>query len=147
MASEIFREKVIGNFKPPKAKKHKNSRWRQDRPGMSDKHLAAVRKLPCTICLKMPAGTVHHLKSNTGERGMSVRSTDQWGVPMCMIHHEEVERAGTKNEVAYFGQVNLDPHELAQALWKIGPDLSMMTKVFVAHRLKYDVVDAKAKKD
>lgn len=147
MASEIYRPKILANFKSPKAKKHKNSRWREDRLGMSEKHLAAIRKLPCTICLRVPAGTVHHLKSETGERGMSVRSTDQWGVPLCMIHHEEVERAGTRNEVNYFGQVNVDPHALAKALWKISPNLPMMTKVVAEHRLQYNVVDDKAKKD
>ncbi len=133
MAFEVPKPRVIGNFKT--GKKPKNSKWRKERPGMSEPHLALVRKLPCTVCLSMPAGTVHHLKSETGERGMGVRSTDQWGVPMCMIHHEEVERAGTKKEVAYFKKVKVNPHELAKALWRASGDLPKMTLLVLDHRL------------
>lgn len=66
---------------------------------------------------------------------MAVRSTDQWGVPMCMLHHEEVERAGTKQEVAYFQKASLDPHELAKALWRNTGDLAKMTRLVLDHRL------------
>lgn len=143
MAHELPKPRMLANFKTGKKAKQRN--WRKERPGMSEGHLALVRKLPCTVCLKLPAGTVHHLKSNTGERGMAVRSTDQWGVPMCMLHHEEVERAGTKQEVAYFQKANLDPHELAKALWRNTGDLAKMTRLVLDHRLFR--VDGEDKKD
>jgi hypothetical protein len=52
-----------------------------------------------------------------------------------MIHHEEVERAGTKKEVAYFKKVNVNPHELAKALWRASGDLPKMTRLVLDHRL------------
>lgn len=136
MASEIPRERRIGNFRPTRGlkPKHQNSRWRDDRDGMSEKHLAAVRKCPCAACLKVPAGTVHHLKSGTGERGMSVRSTDKWGVPLCMVHHEEIERAGTRNEVRTFQAWGIaDVHALALALWGAACDAPKMTRIVIEH--------------
>lgn len=40
MASEIFRERQYANFKPPRSeRKHRNSRWREEREGMSETHL------------------------------------------------------------------------------------------------------------
>lgn len=137
MATEIRRERMFGNFRQSRGLKEprKNSRWREDRDGMSDKHCAAIRKCPCAACLKVPAGTIHHLKSNTGERGMSVRSTDKWGVPLCMVHHEDIERAGTRNEVKTFRAWGIaDPHALALALWGAACDVPKMTKIVIEHR-------------
>lgn len=135
MGSEVKREPVLANFRARGAKKpHKNSERYKKRPGMSEKHLVLVRSCPCAACGRMPAGTVHHLKSGTGERGAGLRSTDKWGVPLCMMHHEEVERAGTKQEVATFSQWSIDPHQLAQGLWAAKGDLKRMMRVVLAHR-------------
>lgn len=136
MASEVPRDIRLANFRQSRGlkAKRKNSRWREDRDGMSEKHLAAIRKCPCAACLKTPAGTVHHLKSGTGERGMSVRSTDKWGVPLCMDHHEEIERAGTRNEQKTFqGWGIFDVHALALALWGAARDVPKMTRIVIEH--------------
>lgn len=133
--SEIYRPKQLANFRQIVKPRHKNSRWREDRDGMDEGHLSAVRQLPCTVCLRVPAGEAHHLKSATGERGMSVRSTDKWTVPMCRVHHDEVERAGTRNEARYFKEnAGCDPLELATALWSNTGDVARMTKVLLANR-------------
>ena len=103
MASEVPREKVYGNFKVRGPKEpHKNSKWRDDRAGMDGKHLALIRQLPCCVTRRQPGGEAHHLKSGTGERGMSVRSTDKWAVPIAHDAHMDVERAGTKRERQWF---------------------------------------------
>jgi hypothetical protein len=128
---------VIGNFRPSRGLKprHKNSRWCEDRDGMSDRHLAALRKCPCVACLAVGKSTVHHLKSGTKERGMSVRSTDKFGVPLCMADHEAVERAGTRNEVKLFQSWGVeDPHALALALWGAACDVPKMMKIVIEHR-------------
>lgn len=132
-ASQINRPKVLGNFKNRGPKeKHKNSRWREDRDGMSPTHLDLIRKLPCCIT-KGHGGEAHHLKSGTGERGMSVRSSDKWAVPLEHNTHMEVEAAGTKNERTWFLERGIDPHELARALWSNTGNLEAMRKVLETH--------------
>jgi hypothetical protein len=137
MASEIRRDTRLANFRPSRGLKPKrqNSRWRDQREGMDDKHLAALRKAPCCSCLKTPAGTVHHLKSQTKERGISVRSTDRWGVPLCFRCHQEIENAGTKREIKTFqGWGIADVHALALALWGTAGDVSKMVRIIIEHR-------------
>lgn len=136
MASEIYRERQLGNFKPPRAArlKAKARDPRADREGDDDKHRAAIRKLPCAACLRMPAGTIHHLKS-AGHRGMSLRAPDKLGVPLCPEHHEAIERAGTRNEFATFAKWGIaDVYDLAAALWGARGDLPVMTKIVLAHK-------------
>lgn len=44
-AQQIYREKVYGNFrKRGKPEKKKNSKFREQRPGMSEDHLKLIRK-------------------------------------------------------------------------------------------------------
>ncbi len=136
MAHEIQKDRLYGNFKDKglKKKKHKNSSFREDRAGMSEDHLRLIRKLPCVTCPIVPAGTAHHLKC-TSERGMGVRSTDQYALPECIKCHDEIERAGAKNEVKYYQDRGItDPLELAEALWKNTGCEARMTAVVIAHK-------------
>lgn len=135
---ELRKPLVYGNFKPPKRERLKKKvRSADKRSGMSEKHLQLIRKLPCVACLKMPAGTAHHIKTGTGERGVGLRSTDKWAVPLCWPDHEELERAGSRNEIRWFREHGIDdPHGLAAALWNASGDLPMMTKIVFAHRAK-----------
>lgn len=136
MASEIYREKFYGNFKPPKSARLKAKRLhdpRADREGNSHTHLAAIRKLPCCIpdCNKVGCDP-HHLKAGTNERGIGLRSSDRWTVPLCRRHHDEVERVGSRNETKWFGVLN--PIDLAYALWKASPDAAAMTRIVLAQK-------------
>ena len=141
MATEVRKEPAIGIFKPSpteraKAKSQRSSRKRAAREGNDEKHLAALRKCPCVITLKVPAGEVHHLKSGTGERGVGMRSSDRWGVPLSRVPHDEVERIGSRNETAWFQRHGIDaPLDLASALYSASPDVARMTKIIIeAHR-------------
>jgi len=139
-------QKRIGAFRTPrgpKTKKTKNAHKpqgksaRERRPGMSAAHCDAIRRLPCCITGRMPAGTIHHLKQGTGERGMGLRASDRWGVPLCPHEHEELERAGSRNELAWFAGKGIDnPIALAVALWAASPDVPRMTAIVVEHRGK-----------
>lgn len=133
---EIRKARVYGNFKQPRRERlKKKTRAADKRPGMSAKHLSYVRQMPCAVCLRMPAGTCHHLKSETGERGMGLRSTDKWAVPLCFADHESVERVGSRNELRWFRDNGIeDPHGLALALWGSSGDLPKMVKILMAHR-------------
>lgn len=138
MASQIERPKVYANFRPTLRERlaaKGNSSWRDDRPGMSEEHLALIRQMPCAVCLTMPAGEAHHLKQGTGERGMAIRSSDRWAVPLCPADHGEVERAGSRNETTWFaGRGITDALELAAALWRVSGDLPRMIAALMAHR-------------
>jgi len=132
MASEIRKEHVLGNFRVRSPRK-KKERKADSRPGMSEHHLALIRKLPCCITGRVPAGEAHHLKA-TGERGMGLRSTDRWALPIAHDFHMEVERAGSRNELSWFRARGIDAIDLATALWLASGDLSKMTKIVIAHR-------------
>lgn len=138
MASEIFRERQLANFKPSRSERLKAKRNRDpraDREGNSEAHLAAIRKLPCCIpgCNKVGCDP-HHLKAGTGERGMALRSSDRFTVPLCRPHHDEVERISSRGEPAWFAKHGIDPINLAGALWAASPDAAAMTKIVLAHK-------------
>ncbi len=126
---------VLGNFKVKDYSKHENSKNYEKRAGMSEAHLDCIRQLPCCICFPLKGGDPHHLKAQTGERGMGLRSTDKWAVPICRRHHDEVERIGSRNEFAWFKEHGIaDIRELAEALWANTGDLDRMKAVIEAHR-------------
>lgn len=133
-------EKVLGNFKPTKAQRIKEktakpARKRAARPGNSEEHLAAIRKLPCCVTLRTPAGDPHHLKNGTGERGAGMKSSDRWAVPLCRAAHEDLERVGARNEPRWFKDHGIEnPLDLAAALWAASPNIEAMTKIVLAHR-------------
>ncbi len=140
MASEFQRPKVLANFKRSRGDRERERRAKpsaaERRDGMSARHLAAIRKCPCVACLPLIkiAGECHHLKM-TGERGMALRSTDRWGVPLCHAHHDEIERAGSRNERAVFAKFGIeDAMQLAADLWRASPDVGAMTAVIFGHR-------------
>ena len=130
---------ILGNWKPKKAAKLKAKQSPADKrkalPGNSEKHLEALRLLPCCIpgCNRV-GGTVHHLKM-TGARGAGMKSPDKYGLPMCPEHHlHGVERAGSKNELSWFEKHGIEALELAAALWAVSPDKGAMCRVLLAHK-------------
>ena len=130
-------EKKLGNFKPTVTQRRKAKDThdpRADREGDDEKHRAAIRKLPCCVpACPVVGGDVHHLKS-AGERGMGLRAPDRWGVPMCRQHHEEIERAGSRNEIRWFNKRGIAVLDLAKALWGVRGDAGAMTRIVLAHR-------------
>ena len=126
----------LNNQKDPKAKLRKREKPAlKQRPGMSEDHLSQIRQLPCARCGSFPPSDPHHLKSLV-ERGMAMRSSDRWTVPLCRGCHDDVERVGTKREISWFGDFGVDPHDLAAGLWNVSGDLDRMQRVLQAHREK-----------
>lgn len=137
MPGEIKQERIYGNFKTPRGyarPREVKDRARDRRPGMSAAHLDCIRSLPCCACGALPRSDPHHLKSGTGERGMGLRSTDRFTVPLCRAHHEAVERIGSRNERRWFGGFGVDAPALADALWRASGNLDQMQKIVEAHR-------------
>ena len=101
---------------------------------MSDAHLSQIRQLPCARCGSVPPSDPHHLKSLLSqERGMGQRATDRWTVPRCRLHHDELERLGSRHELGWFRDFGVDPHDLAIGLWNVSGDLDRMQRVLQAH--------------
>ncbi|MEQ1694420.1 MAG: hypothetical protein ABL901_01135 [Hyphomicrobiaceae bacterium] len=129
-------QRRIGAFRMRTPKKAKKSAA-DKRPGMSRTHCEAIRLLPCCCCGRMPGGTIHHLKQGTGERGAGMRASDKWGVPLCAPEHEDLERQGSRNEMAWFAARGIaSTLDLAVALWTASPDTARMTKIVIQHRGK-----------
>ena len=111
------------NLAFPKPKK----RPKKKRKGMDKKHLENIRKLPCLVCGDVPS-EVHHLKQGTGERGMGLRSTDRWAVPLCHAHHiNGVEKLASTQEAVWFMSYGIhNPLEIAAELWEARGDPEKM---------------------
>lgn len=141
MASQVREANQIGNFKPSREqrKKEKNIDKRKDRAGNCEKHLAAIRKLPCAIPGCNVVGCdAHHLR-DTGERGGAIRSPDKYAIPLCsLVHHIDqstgVHSVGTKRELAWLREKGIDGLELAAALWNASPDDVAMFKIVMANK-------------
>lgn len=128
-------EKRWMNFRTPGRKTPKGKPSAAKRPGMSEAHLAAIRQLPCCVSGRRNRVQAHHLKDGTGERGMGMRSTDRWAVPLDASEHEHLERQGSRNEAAWFSARGIaDPLHLATALWAASPDLKRMEAIILEHR-------------
>jgi hypothetical protein len=126
---------ILGNFRERFPEKHKST-FRKDRPGMSEVHCDLLRAMPCCVTLVQPAGTIHHLKSGEAakERGVFLRATDRWGLPLAWTPHEELERLGSRHERQWFMDRGVDPYDLALSLWLNTGDPERMVNILVAHR-------------
>jgi hypothetical protein len=77
-------------------------------------HLRYVAQQPCVICGRKPSDP-HHLRY-VQPRALGRKSSDEFAVPLCRIHHRLVHRVG--NESAWWSDLGIDPVELAAKLWK-----------------------------
>ena len=138
MAYQVPRETMLANFKPTRTQKMRAKAAhdpRANRDGDCEKHRAAVRTLPCSIpsCNRVGGVDPHHLKQ-TGERGAALRSPDKYAVPLCREHHEEIERAGSKNELRWFEVRGIEVLGLAAALWGIRGNAGAMARIIIANK-------------
>jgi hypothetical protein len=77
-------------------------------------HLRHVAQQPCLICGRKPSDP-HHLRF-AQPRALGRKSSDEYAVPLCRIHHRLVHRVG--NEAAWWKESGIDPLVAAQKLWK-----------------------------
>lgn len=77
-------------------------------------HLEFVRTKPCLICGRSPAHA-HHLRF-AQKRAMGMKVSDEFTVPLCSIHHDEVHRTG--DERAWWARAGIiEPLKVAEKLW------------------------------
>ena len=77
-------------------------------------HLGFVASQPCLVCGRQPSDP-HHLRF-AQPRAIGLKVSDEFTVPLCRIHHRQLHQAG--NEVAWWGNFNLKPLEVAKGLWE-----------------------------
>jgi DNA recombination protein Rad52 len=77
-------------------------------------HLRFVASQPCLICGRVPSHA-HHIRY-AQSRGLSLKVSDEFTVPLCAIHHHNVHTTGMERE--WWEERNVDPLKVANALWQ-----------------------------
>lgn len=80
----------------------------------SKTHLSFVRGQPCLICQKTPSDP-HHLKF-AQPRALGRKVSDEFTVPLCRPHHQDLHRNG--NEKAWWANMQIAPMDIAKQLWE-----------------------------
>ncbi|MBR1232815.1 ERF family protein [Bradyrhizobium sp. AUGA SZCCT0182] len=76
-------------------------------------HLRFVATQPCLVCGRQPCDA-HHLRF-AQSRGLSLKVSDEFTVPLCRSHHRELHRAG--KETDWWAKAGLEPIGHASKLW------------------------------
>ena len=71
--------------------------------------------VPCLICRRSPCDA-HHLKF-AQPRALGRKVSDEFTVPLCRDHHQELHRHG--NEMAWWANLQIAPLETAIELWDV----------------------------
>jgi Rad52/22 family double-strand break repair protein len=77
-------------------------------------HLRFVASQPCLICGRSPSHA-HHVRY-AQSRGLSLKVSDEFTVPLCAIHHHQIHATGKERE--WWQERNIDPLLLAKDLWR-----------------------------
>jgi hypothetical protein len=78
-------------------------------------HLAFVCSQPCLACQTSPCDA-HHLKF-AQSRSLGRKVSDEFTVPLCREHHQELHRHG--NERAWWANLQIDAIKAAKELWAV----------------------------
>jgi DNA recombination protein Rad52 len=79
----------------------------------SKEHLRFVAQQPCLICGRTPSHA-HHIRY-AQPRGLALKVSDEFTVPLCAIHHAENHRTG--KERRWWEERKIDPLAVAAQLW------------------------------
>jgi hypothetical protein len=77
-------------------------------------HLRLVASQPCLICGRSPSHA-HHVRY-AQSRGLSLKVSDEFTVPLCAIHHHHIHTTGKERE--WWQERNIDPLKIARSLWQ-----------------------------
>jgi hypothetical protein len=80
----------------------------------SKDHLRYVGRQPCLICGRAPSHA-HHVRF-AQPKGLALKVSDEFTVPLCAIHHTENHATG--NERGWWEKYKIDPLAVAEGLWK-----------------------------
>jgi hypothetical protein len=77
-------------------------------------HRRFVAHQPCLVCGRAPTDA-HHLRF-AQPRGLGLKVSDEFTVPLCRVHHRELHRQG--KEQLWWKGINIDPLPVALQLWR-----------------------------
>jgi len=77
-------------------------------------HLRYVASQPCLVCGRQPT-QAHHL-TFAQPRARGLKTSDEWTVPLCNLHHRELHGRG--DERAYWEDKRIDADGAARELWE-----------------------------
>jgi hypothetical protein len=86
----------------------------------SKAHLLFVAAQPCLVCQRFPCDA-HHLKF-AQPRSIGRKVSDEYTVPLCRDHHNELHSHG--NEIAWWANAQIAPLQAARNLWAMSPQLT-----------------------
>jgi hypothetical protein len=81
-------------------------------------HLRFVASQPCLICGRSPSHA-HHVRY-AQSKGLSLKVSDEFTVPLCAIHHHQIHTTGKERE--WWQERNIDPLKVAMSLWQHSQD-------------------------
>ena len=76
-------------------------------------HLRFVASQQCLVCGREPSDP-HHLRF-AQPRALGLKVSDEFTVPLCRDHHQQLHQAG--NELAWWHDLNINALEIAKGLW------------------------------
>jgi hypothetical protein len=79
----------------------------------SKEHLKFVAQLACLVCGRMPSHAHHIRYAQT--RALGLKVSDEFTVPLCSVHHDEIHRTG--DERAWWARRQIDPLKVAAEFW------------------------------
>lgn len=77
-------------------------------------HLDLVGSKPCLICEETGCHA-HHI-TYAQPRGLSVKVSDEFTVPLCALHHNQLHQSGS--ERSWWTMQGIDPLQTAENLWE-----------------------------
>jgi hypothetical protein len=77
------------------------------------RHRQFVASHACLVCGGQPSDA-HHLRF-AQPRGLGLKVSDEFTVPLCRSHHREVHQ--TRNEIRWWAQLGIKPLDIAYKLW------------------------------
>ena len=77
-------------------------------------HLRFVASQPCVICGRRPSHA-HHVRY-AQSKGLSLKVSDEFTVPLCAIHHHHIHATGKERE--WWQERKIDPLTVASRLWQ-----------------------------
>jgi hypothetical protein len=77
-------------------------------------HLSFVAEQPCLVCGRSPS-YAHHIRY-AQPRGLGLKVSDEFTVPLCSIHHHNIHTTGKERE--WWQERNIDPLIVANHLWQ-----------------------------
>jgi hypothetical protein len=80
----------------------------------SEEHLRFVARKPCLICGRT-LSQAHHIRY-AQPKGLSLKVSDEFTVPLCAIRHSEIHATGDERQ--WWHERKIDPLPIAQELWR-----------------------------